>query len=331
MAFGFAVLMAVGVMGEGTAPLPAWQAPLGREHLLLGRIWDVHGETFLSPAELMARLAAARFILLGEKHDNPDHHALQAWVLAELAARGRTPLVAFEMLHLGQAEGLARHLGERPGQLEGLADAVAWAASGWPAWELYEPVFAVPARARWPIATANLSPQEVRSIAAEGFAAWGVERVAALGLDQPLGEAETASLAAEIEASHCGHAPLGVVASMTAVQRARDAVMADALLGAGESGGVLIAGAGHVRADRGVPWYLAVRGVKGGVRTVAWVEVRDTWDDPRKVAQAYEGRIPFDYLWFTPRLDDQDPCEKFRAQLEKLRLRQPATRQEPRN
>ena len=27
----------------------------------------------------------------------------------------------------------------------------------------------------------------------------------------------------------------------------------------------------------------------------------------------------FDLIWFTPRVDDEDPCEKFRDQLEKLR------------
>ncbi len=324
-----AVMMTMAGGGEAVTPLPAWQAPLGRQHALLGRIWDVERERFLSPAELVADLTTAPYVLLGEKHDNPDHHRLQAWVLAELQARGRAPLVAFEMLHPGQREGLARHLGERPGQLEGFADAVGWAASGWPAWQLYEPVFAVPLRAGWPIATANLSPQEVRLVAAEGLAALGPERVAGLGLDQSLGEAERASLAAEIEASHCGYATPAVVASMIAVQRARDAEMADALLAAGERGGVLICGAGHARRDRGVPWYLAARGAGDGVRAVAFVEVRDGFDDPRSAREGFEGVLPFDYLWFTPRLDDDDPCEKFREQLEKLRARQPAVTPSP--
>jgi len=29
--------------------------------------------------------------------------------------------------------------------------------------------------------------------------------------------------------------------------------------------------------------------------------------------------LPFDYVWFTPRVDESDPCEKFREQLEKMR------------
>ena len=30
-------------------------------------------------------------------------------------------------------------------------------------------------------------------------------------------------------------------------------------------------------------------------------------------------RLPFDAVWFTPRLDDEDPCERFREQLEGMR------------
>lgn len=308
-----------------SAPLPAWQAPLAREHPLAGRVWDVRGERFVSPAMLAAELAGARYVLLGEKHDNPDHHRLQAWILGELKARGRAPLVAFEMLHAGQAEALARHLADRPGEIEGFAEAVGWASSGWPEWAMYEPIFAVAVTARWELAAANLAPAEVRRIAAEGFAALGGERAAALGLHRPLGEAAAASLAAEIEASHCGHATPTLVASMSAAQRVRDAVMADALLSAGGQGAVLITGTGHARRDRGVPWYMAARGVAEGVRSVALVEVQDGRADPRTAGAGFEGSLPFDYLWFTPRLDDEDPCEKFRAQLEKLRARRTAT------
>jgi hypothetical protein len=28
--------------------------------------------------------------------------------------------------------------------------------------------------------------------------------------------------------------------------------------------------------------------------------------------------MPFDYVWFTPAVDDEDPCEKFRKPLERM-------------
>ena len=39
----------------------------------------------------MIRLARAEFVLLGEKHDNPDHHRLQAEVLRGLTDRCPPP------------------------------------------------------------------------------------------------------------------------------------------------------------------------------------------------------------------------------------------------
>ena len=57
----------------------------------------------------MADIAAARdFVLLGEKHDNPDHHRLQAWMIDALVARGRRPAIAMEMLDAEQASGPCR-------------------------------------------------------------------------------------------------------------------------------------------------------------------------------------------------------------------------------
>lgn len=315
------------VVANGTLAAPpagageAWRAPLGREHPLVGRVWEVREGRFVTPDQLVRALAEARYVLLGEKHDNPDHHLLQAWVLTQLHRQGRAPLVALEMLHSGQAEALARHLAAYPGRLEGLAEAVGWAASGWPEWSMYEPIFAAAVGAGLPLATANLSPAEVRRVAAEGVAALGAERAAALALDRPLGAAEEASLAAEITASHCGFATPPMIASMAGVQRARDAVMAEALLAAGERGGVLITGAGHARRDRGVPWYLAARGARGGIHTVAFLEVQTGKEDPVAYREGFEEQLPFDYLWFTPRVDDADPCEKFRAQLERLQAR----------
>src|SRR5439155_362708 len=87
----------------------------------------------LSPEALVARLVARRYVLLGEKHDNSDHHRLQAWIVRELIAAGRRSAVAFEMFRADQAEAIARHLATSPGDARGLGDALDWRRSGWPA------------------------------------------------------------------------------------------------------------------------------------------------------------------------------------------------------
>jgi hypothetical protein len=93
----------------------------------------------------------------------------------------------------------------------------------------------------------------------------------------------------------------------------------------GSDGGVLIAGNGHVRRDRGVPFYLegartsrSQGGVffGGDVASVGILEVMRGKHDP-----AAYSRGAFDYVWFTSRVDNVDPCEKFREQLERMRSR----------
>jgi uncharacterized iron-regulated protein len=101
---------------------------------------------------------------------------------------------------------------------------------------------------------------------------------------------------------------------MYQVQRARDAMMADRLAAAsGKAGGILIAGNGHVRNDRGVPWYLARLEPEARTLSIGLVEVRD--DAPRLPPD-----LPHDYVWFTPRVDDgEGACAARAAELQRLR------------
>src|SRR4051794_21542665 len=53
-------------------------AKIERAQPLAGRIWDAQARDFLDEGSVMLRAERARFVLLGEKHDNPEHHRLQA-------------------------------------------------------------------------------------------------------------------------------------------------------------------------------------------------------------------------------------------------------------
>ncbi len=298
----------------------SWQSAVGREHPLVGRIWDVVASRFVDEATVVALIAEARYVLLGEKHDNPDHHVLQARLLRALTAAGRRPAVAFEMLTPSQAGALARHLTVRPRDAPGIGDAVNWKASGWPAWSMYEPIAQAALDAGLSIVAANLDPELVRAVSRQGLVALDPALIQRHGLDQPLPTDVRAAMVEEIRDSHCGHASENLVTAMIVAQRARDAQMAEALLTApGSDGAVLIGGAGHVRNDRGVPAYL--RRIAPGVRTasIAFLEVDPQRPDVADYADRFERRPPFDYVWFTPAVDDEDPCEKFRKPLERMR------------
>jgi hypothetical protein len=51
------------------------------------------------------------------------------------------------------------------------------------------------------------------------------------------------------------------------------------------------------------------------ILTIAFREV----DSARADAERYLAPGTFDYVWFTPRLDDEDPCARFGEQLQRLR------------
>jgi uncharacterized iron-regulated protein len=308
------ILLAAGAARAGEPPAGG----LGQEHPLTGRVWDVAAAQFITTDALVTRLAAARFILLGERHDHADHHVLQASLVRGVAAIGRRPTVAFEMLAADQATALAAHLRDSPRDAAGLGDAVGWSRTGWPAWPLYQPIAEAALAAGLPLAAANLPAATARAVARGDLAALSPGLVRTHSLDRPAAPAMQAAMEAEMRDSHCGQLPDTVLPAMVTAQRARDAAMAERLLAAPGDGAILIAGAGHVRTDRGVPIYLAVRAPGAAVASLAFVEVATGRAAPTDYAERFGGaRLPFDYVWFTTRADEVDHCARFRGSSEK--------------
>ncbi len=298
---------------------PKWISPLGRDHVLAGKIWDVGADRLISRVELVERLSRARFVLLGERHDNPDHHALQAAAIDGLVGAGRRPAVSFEMIPSDQAPALAQATAAPEASAEQVRAAVRWDESGWPPFAIYAPVFEAVLRARLAIVAANLPVAQAKAIAREGLAALDRELTARLALDAPLPAGERAELLDELRRGHCGHGDERMLARMASVQNARDAAMADAMLAAGGDGAVLVAGAEHVRRDRGVPVWLGRRAPEAAVASVGFVEVHGADADPRGQLDLRAGEaVPFDFVWFTARIDDVDPCDRYRRELERL-------------
>lgn len=291
-------------------------SPTGRSHPLADRIWDVRAGTFVLPPDLAGRLAGGRFVLLGERHDNPEHHALQARLLRGMIAAGRRPAVGFEMLSTDDATAIARYLAGSPKDASGLGEAVSWKRSGWPDWRLYEPIAQAALDAGLPIVATNLSRVATDAIRRNGLAGLSASLARRLGLEEPLGPETRDAIRRELDESHCATVEGATLERMVDVQWARDARMAEALVRAGQrDGAVLIAGAGHARTDRGVPFHLQRRAPDATIVSVAFLEVDATVDAPAGYAARFEGALPFDYVWFTPRVDADDPCARLRAHL----------------
>jgi len=281
----------------------------------------VENGTWVDLDTLVRRLGTTKYVLLGEKHDNADHHRLQAWLVTSLTSSKRRPAVAFEMLELDDQPVIDRQLERAPADTSGLAMAVRWDEKGWPDWQLYEPIFEAALTKGLKILATNLSRATTRELVTKGNSVLSPDLVHEYGLDEPLGTEMQQRLMEELRSSHCGHASPKTIEKMILVQRARDAQMARQLAKVkGDGGAVLITGAFHVRKDQGVPPYLAKTSEKGGAVSLAFVEVRDDATDPGEYAAFFGAdRLPFDYVWFTPRVDDDDPCEKFAKQLKQMK------------
>ncbi|GAW36637.1 hypothetical protein RA2_03711 [Roseovarius sp. A-2] len=192
-------------------------------------------------------VASQDVAILGEVHDNPDHHAEQAAQVARL----QPAAIVFEMLTEDQA---ARATPGLRGDAAALAEALDWADSGWPDFTMYHPIFTAAPEA---VIYGALVPRDAaRAVFDSGPSeAFGPE-AARYGLDRDLDPEEQATREAMQMAAHCDALPEEMLPGMVAVQRLRDAVLARAVVQAvDETGGpvVVITGNGHARRDWGVP------------------------------------------------------------------------------
>ncbi len=305
-------VVAVGLLAglAACAPRPAWIHPYGAADPGVGRIVEVESGARLDEAALVARLARARFVLLGETHDNADHHRLQARLIRALAARPPgVAVVVFEMLEVGQEEAVARHLRGPEADLAAFARAVRWEDRGWPDFALYEPVFRAALEAGARVMPGDLPRARVRRVARDGYGALDATFLDRSGLARPLPPPLRRRLEAVLEEAHCFRLARDFLPRLVRVQRARDAMLADRMVAAaadGEGRVVLITGKGHARTDFGVPWYLRARGIED-VASLGFVEVGEAGGPDR-------ADLPFDYVWFTPRAHPpgDDPCRGIR-------------------
>lgn len=296
-------------ISKAPAPADSWLSALDTGHVLAGKIWAVKQQRWISEADLNAELARKRFILLGETHDNPDHHRLQLAVLKALPSEGASPrVVAMEQFDIENQAAIDAAMMLPNPTADAIADAGKLNRKGWD-WDQYRPIvdFAILQKLR--LRAANLSRADGRQIFSQGLKASPVKFADGF-FTNTWNTARNRALQEELLEGHCGQLPDSMASGMGNVQRARDAIMADAMLAAKPSGAVLIAGRGHVRRDRAVPLYLQTAAPTAEISVVAFIEVVAAQTSPRDYIDSVVNEAePFDYVWFTPRVARKDPCE----------------------
>jgi len=254
----------------------------------------------ISVAQLVQAVLSSDVAVLGEVHDNPHHHQLRGDLLRQLPAASKTVV--------------AEHLSWRQRftpQVELVTDlqAAGFDAQGW-GWPLHQALFEAVTVMQMPLIGGNLPGDSIKEV----FKTRGQslpEPVRVLLAQAPFDEAQRKALAEEIDQGHCGAMPASMFEGMAAVQRGRDAAMADVALAHLPS--LVVAGNGHAWKHLGVPFVVNKTSPHLQALSVLFME----WDDSRplqeKQAFLTELAPQSDYVWLTPPQSRDNPC----AQLHK--------------
>ena len=284
-AFAFAILLITYLPMAAAAPQAAADEALFR----LSDSAAVNTQTLLSDMQ------SADAVLLGEIHDNPRHHELRAQLLREPALKQRN--IVAEHLDAGQVVGTGDMLLSRLEQ-------AGFDATGWQ-WPLHQPLFAAALDQGMTVYGGNLPRDQTRVVFKSRGSSLGVG-LQALLLHAPLSDDSLAALRREIDEGHCGALPAMMFEGMMAVQRARDASMANELMQ--HLPAVLLSGNGHAWKHLGVPHILAAN--RPGMRSlsVLFLEHGPFADAAAQAEwlQSWQGKA--DYVWVTPPLSRPDPC-----------------------
>ena len=203
------------------------------------------------PESLLATVAGASVVIVGEVHDNPAHHEAQAKLVQQIAPRA----IVFEMLTTAQAVLVTQDNRADQALLE---TALGWADSGWPDFAMYYPIFAAAPDAL--IYGAAVPRDDARAAMEDEIAATFGPDARAYGLLGPLPTDQLATRIALQDEVHCNAMPPEMLPTMVDIQRLRDATLARAVAQAmrdTRGAVVVITGNGHARKDWGMPSILA--------------------------------------------------------------------------
>lgn len=258
-----------------------------------GEIRDLQSGQVLTAQQLLTRIAVPSRLIIGEQHDNADHHAVELWLLQSLGEQRPQGSLLLEMLTPDQQTKVdaVRQSAQMPNDLPG---ALAW-QEGWD-WNLYGPIVRFALTQPYPLRAANLDNAEIR--------AFYRNPPVLSGRRSNAGDVK-ATLLGQISESHCGLLPESQMPAMLAVQQQRDRRMAERL-SAAPTPSLLLAGAWHARKDVGVPLHVVDLGATHTPTVLMLAE--QGAEITAKMA---------DYVWYTAATPKRDYCEEMRKQFGK--------------
>lgn len=211
-------------------------------------IVDLHSGQKLTPQQLLAKLRDRPRVIVGEKHDNLQHHQIEQWLVESLPRQRTQGSVLMEMITPSQQDKVnaVKDQLKQGKSLTGqqITEQTAW-QKGWK-WELYSGVTTAALAGSYPLLSANLDRSEIKKFYEHPLAVTG-----ALSTQPSVREA----IAKTIEESHGGKLEPKQAEAMLAIQQQRDRRMAESLLAA-PTPALLIVGGYHANRALGVPLHV---------------------------------------------------------------------------
>ena len=278
-------------------------------HPLIEKIWNMNNRRFMDEAALLAMMGKADVLLLGETHDNPQHHDLQLKLLKARIESGARPALLMEQLDTESQPALDLALADSdPAEALNTATGLITFTDR----QFYRPFLATAIDNKLPVIAANISSRQLQPVIWNGFAAYDAAALKRMAVEEVWSDSRQTYMLSHIGGAHCGQIRDELRAGLTRSQRLRDALMADAAVSSIGRGIVAIVGSSHARRDIGMPLYLAARDPAAHILSIAFVEVIPGLDAPETYeTDSASGSPPFDVIWFSSRVDRADPCADF--------------------
>ena len=301
---------------------------------LIETIYQAHGQQQIDPEYLNKQILKAQVIYLGETHDNPRHHELQAEILHMLTQHKRLPAIGFEVFSIEQTPYLLNYI-QTPSApqvgpkavsaLNRLRQQLGWKEDD-QQWVFYSSLLKIAKQYQLPVFGADLAPgitRRLTRVGLQGLSALESELLYPSGFKNP---DYRQLMHQKFTQSHCGWSQPELLAKLYDTWIARNDAMAMAisvsLKDRSAQPVVMILGSGHVSNNMAV--YERVAHLIPDVRqlNLGFVPVALT---PRPVTEYLQpltiNDVTFppehEYIWFTQRVTYIDPCERFKTLLKK--------------
>jgi uncharacterized iron-regulated protein len=164
-------------------PLPADHPPLAGSSYVPQRVFDTRQKGFADFESMLADLARADAVFVGEQHDDPNTHRLELAILEGLVRRGVAVVVAMEMFERDTQDVLDRYAAGTIGEEQFLKE-----ARPWPRYTTdYRPLIEFARAHHLPIVASNAPKRIASEVSRSGLSALeglGSERAQVAGAPQ---------------------------------------------------------------------------------------------------------------------------------------------------